>query len=523
MPDDDSSSSDDQEFPLDALPPWLEEMAREVARSSQTDPAMPATVGLSVLSASVAKKARVVMPGASFPLHLWTTVVAGPGEAKSKVFGAMSAPLDHVQEAITSPVSVDEGDGTSPLVHREPRYAHLDSFLDDDDDTGVAEASQPEAVPSPPEVSLAAVSSAIAARQVRFGANVPVVLVENDITPTVLYDLLAEQVSAVLLVSPEAGFEDWLTGGRVASVEQSAMNQIWDGDSRSRRRRDRVMRLRHPALSMAIAMQPVPASAFASNHRLRGVGFTLRSLWCLPRSTRGWKLAPFPSSSGSIFESYAAHLRFLLRIGWDVRPDRPHGMDTSPAATRVFNEFFNELEVQIRPNGELSEVADVVERLRTNVPRIAGCLHIGLYAAERGEGVFLDPIDEDTMNRAVRIGRWFLNQAISMFSMNRAAGLVQVDFVSAIDRFMSGRDDWTGTASSLLDELKRSFPSDSRGSDWPGGPQALSSFLHKNERILLNRGVGWSRRSGRERRIHLFRVDDVTSDDDDDDVQPEGE
>jgi replicative DNA helicase len=92
-------------FPIDVYPGWLAAMVDGVARFTQTDPAMAGTVALAVLSACAGGRLEVEpIRGWREPVNLYLAVIADPGEMKSPVHGALTAPLERVQAELTERV-----------------------------------------------------------------------------------------------------------------------------------------------------------------------------------------------------------------------------------------------------------------------------------------------------------------------------------------------------------------------------------------------------------------------------------
>ena len=88
------SDADVPDFPLDVLPPWLGVWAAEQARAVQAPADLPALLGLAVLSFTTAKKISVeIKPGWHEPTNLYVAVALAPGEGKSPIFAAATAPL----------------------------------------------------------------------------------------------------------------------------------------------------------------------------------------------------------------------------------------------------------------------------------------------------------------------------------------------------------------------------------------------------------------------------------------------
>ncbi|MDQ6949778.1 MAG: DUF3987 domain-containing protein, partial [Actinomycetota bacterium] len=91
------------EFPLDCLPPWLDEYVRSLAESTQTPSDLPGFLVLSVLAACAGGRVRLqVRPGWEEPLNLYVAVALPPGERKSAVFAEVTAPLAEFEAALAA-------------------------------------------------------------------------------------------------------------------------------------------------------------------------------------------------------------------------------------------------------------------------------------------------------------------------------------------------------------------------------------------------------------------------------------
>ena len=81
-------------FPVGCLPPVLIEMVELISETVQVMPEMPASVALSVLSLCLQGKAKIsYSPFWSEELNLYILISASPGERKSPVFRALTAPV----------------------------------------------------------------------------------------------------------------------------------------------------------------------------------------------------------------------------------------------------------------------------------------------------------------------------------------------------------------------------------------------------------------------------------------------
>ena len=99
------SDIDVPEFPIDALPPWLGVWAAQQGHAVQAPVDLPALLGLAVLSFTTAKKIAVeIKPGWLEPTNLYVAVALAPGEGKSPVFAAATAPLREWEQEIRARV-----------------------------------------------------------------------------------------------------------------------------------------------------------------------------------------------------------------------------------------------------------------------------------------------------------------------------------------------------------------------------------------------------------------------------------
>ena len=79
----------------------------------------------------------------------------------------------------------------------------------------------------------------------------------------------------------------------------------------------------------------------------------------------------------------------------------------------MWNEFYNEAEAELRFGGKLYHFTDWGSKLPGAVARISGLLHMSRY----GHKSERTPIDSDTMNGAIAIGRYYMEHAIVTFEL----------------------------------------------------------------------------------------------------------
>ena len=88
-------------FPLDALPPVLADMVRDVAAVTQTPPDLAGTMALGVVGAVCSRRVDVEIGRTHVePLNLYCAAVAASGERKGPALRAMLAPVYALQRKL---------------------------------------------------------------------------------------------------------------------------------------------------------------------------------------------------------------------------------------------------------------------------------------------------------------------------------------------------------------------------------------------------------------------------------------
>lgn len=81
-------------FPIEALPTVLQNYVNQISTALQVHPDMPSALSLAVLAACVQGKTKIsITPEWQEELSLYTAVITEPGERKSAVFSALTAPI----------------------------------------------------------------------------------------------------------------------------------------------------------------------------------------------------------------------------------------------------------------------------------------------------------------------------------------------------------------------------------------------------------------------------------------------
>ncbi|OHV44900.1 YfjI family protein [Pseudofrankia sp. BMG5.36] len=372
-------------FPVDVYPGWLADYVRAVATFTQTDPAMAGAVALAVLSTCAGGRLEVEpRPGWREPVNLFLAVVADPGERKSPVHGALTAPLlaaEHTLAARVEPVA-KENAALRDIAGRAAEQAKNVAARADNDRRA--------------DLTAEAVVAALAAEAV----TVPSLprLFADDATPEALTSLMADNGGRMALISDEGGIFDTLAGRFSAAPN---LDPYLKGHAGRPMRVDRKGRdaefIPRPALTVGVMIQPSVLRKFGADADLSGRGLVARFLFVLPASLAGWRDVNSPPIPDHITDTYARTIHGLAATlaEWED----PAVITLTPDADTIRTAHAEHVENQLRPGGEYHAMREWANKLPGTTLRIAGLLHM---AHHPGDG-WRHPIDAEQMRGAVHL------------------------------------------------------------------------------------------------------------------------
>jgi hypothetical protein len=254
----------------------------------------------------------------------------------------------------------------------------------------------------------------IAAQIAEYKEIKPMKLYVDDITTEKLASVLSDNDGRAAIISSEGGIFDTLAGIYTKTVNIDVMLKGYSGDVI---RVDRIGRdsetILNPVLTILLMTQPNVISEVLSNSKFRGRGLTARFLYCMPVSSVGKRKFMSAPVEQEVYREYEMCLKNILE---DEYPEQPEIITLSREAEMLISEFSEELEPKILT--EYKEIADWVGKLVGNTLRIAGLL---CRAGVRQSHDFLDVneplvVDEETMTKAIKVGRYYLSHAQAAFS-----------------------------------------------------------------------------------------------------------
>ena len=384
-------------FPVEMLPDTGREMIEIAAECYQVDVGLPATVFLGVLATALQKKVEVSLGTHKEPVNLFLISVLPSGERKSPTFREMTSPVYEYQEAqaetMASEIRKSEIDHyilSQRLKEQQGKAAKSKTPVDREEITKEARATADELAKNPI-------------------IKAPVYAVD-DITPESLGIVMSENDEKISIMSAEGDIFSILAGRYNGSPNLGLCLKGYSGDPYSNHRVGRKSySMKSPALTLSITVQPDIIADIGQNKTFRGLGLLARNLYSADTPRAGYRLRTRAEIPPEIQKRYSRHLKDLLAVS----PESPHVLQLTDAASQIWDDFYNDVEMSMRPGGQLEGLKDWGSKLPGNVARIAGLLH----CAKHGEEAVRKDISDETTINAVVIGRYYLAHALAAFGM----------------------------------------------------------------------------------------------------------
>lgn len=400
------------EFPLQALPAWCAAYAAALADATQTPADLAGMIVLAALATCAGGRVRVeVRPGWSEPLNLYVLVALPPGERKSAVFEAVTAPLSAFGE--------ERAVALAPVI---TEAAIRRRALERAADTAQKEAARARTESAREAAILRATGLATEAEAVKVPASFR--LLADDATPEALASLLAEQGGRMAVLSPEGGVFSQMAGRYSMGRATSANLEVYlKGHAGDRLRVDRKGRppeyVRQPALTIGVAIQPGVLRAMAEIPELRELGVLARFLYALPLSRMGSRAADPDPVPASLAHEYASKLCVLAR---SLDAASPRLIRFSAAGQHQLNDYAAILEPRLGEQGDLRPMADWAGKLSGAIARVAGLVHL----AGRAQSAWVEKVELDTVDAAISVGDYAIAHAQAAFALMGADPVVEL-------------------------------------------------------------------------------------------------
>ncbi len=348
------------------LPSWAGDYARALAAATETPPELAAGMILVTCAAAAVRHLRVqVKPDYFEPCNLWVVVALPPGNRKSAVQGAATAPLaawerDQAKNMKTEITRISSECKTLDARVKAKRNEAARAKTPEQADALAKEVADLEADPR----------------------DVPVTpqIWTSDTTPERLGILLADHGECMAWLSSEGGVFDLLQGRYSNAIPN--LDLVLKAHSGDSERVDRVGRppvlLQSPRLSIGLSPQPDVLRGLATKPGFRGRGLLGRFLYLLPPSPLGFRTLESTPVPENIRDAYESGVRAML--DWEPVTDghgdqQPHVLHLSDEAYTEWLDFARAIEVQMRPNRQFEHFTDWAGKASGAAARLAGVLH----------------------------------------------------------------------------------------------------------------------------------------------------
>lgn len=391
-------------FPIEALPPALENYAREVAESKQVAEDMAAVAALGVVSLAVQGKFQVTAtPGWTQPLNLYEIIVARPSDRKTPVLNAVMGPvyeyIQTINELRKEEVKIYNNNINILTKRKNSIIEHLGhSLVMDAKGAKDAKATENDLLEVQAELS-----------RLEDAPVRPLKLLSDDTTPEALARKMADNGGKMAIVSSEGGIFDIIAGRYSDRVNLDIFLKSYDGESITvDRKSGESLQIPYPILTILLMTQPRVLTTIMENEDFRGRGFLARFLYSIPQSKVGTRRY----GTGDISDQAKLAYRVLLKTLLDI-PERedPPCIQFSMEAHKLSEDFFYWLEPQLTE--ELEPIESWAAKFHGGIVRIAALLHCCQYIGDAASV----PISGDTFLRARRIGEYFLGHAKAAFCL----------------------------------------------------------------------------------------------------------
>ena len=385
-----------QEFPVYCLPDSLGQYVKAVSVATQTPPEMAGILSLGVLATLFQRRYTLeVRPGWTEPLSMFVAAVAGPGERKSSVMKAMTAPLYAYESRRRQSDRLETARQNarrevlqrriealkSGKAKRTPaEMEELDNLLDELDSTPERE---------------------------------PFRLLADDSTPEKLTDMLDRCGGCLTICSAEGGVFDNMSGRYDGG---SGFDVYLKGHAGDAIAVDRIGRrgnmISEPRLSMMLTVQPEVISGIMSNRAMKGRGLCARFLYAWCPSFLGRRQSDPPPVPEDVHRAYSCTVVKALEAGESAVL---HG-DAEFNALRA--QYQDGVERELLGEG-LEEIRDWGGKLVGAVCRTAALFHCWQYPEDAGAR----PLGREELQRAIMLGDYLSASARRAYGVLNAGGV----------------------------------------------------------------------------------------------------
>jgi putative DNA primase/helicase len=394
--------SKSEPFPIECLPDKIKAAFVEAQQNIQAPMPIIVASGLSALSLAAQSKIDVARnENLTSPVSLYSLVIAESGDRKSSADKAFTDAVRQYQNEVT--------EQNKPLMQNY--FTELAAWQAERDGClrAIKQAAGTDKIDKPKE-ALKEIDSDEPTRP-----HNPQYLYQN-FSIEGLRKGLSEWPSAGIF-SAEAG----AVFGSYGMKKESALdtlgcfNSFWSGEPISfKRLTSDSGDLQNCRLTISLAIQQGALDEFLKQNGslARSSGFWARCLICCPESLQGTRMYREPAKDWPHVSAFNKRIREILD-----RPDRfddagrlqPDLMKLSEGAKKIWVEYYNAVESELKPAGDLTEIRDFASKSAEQAARIAALLE---YFCTGNLEISLE-----SMQSGAVLAGWYLVEAQRYFGL----------------------------------------------------------------------------------------------------------
>jgi hypothetical protein len=378
-------------YPVNALGECLGAAARAIADTVKVSDALAAQSVLSAAAMAAQPHANVLRDGQLIPLSLFALTIAESGDRKSTADRLALRSHHQYQRELIEAFKAEERE----FIDRQDAYQRARSVILD------RSKGNPESV-----------AMELSKLQKPHVPPSPFVLAEEPTLEGLHKSLLYGHPSQGIF-SDEGG---QFFGGYVSKPENllrsvAGLCRLWDGSPILRTRAAQgESAARHGCrLSAHLMIQPIVATSVLSNSVMQGQGFLARFLIAWPQSLAGTRFYENADpNSDQRLKRYWQRMDHLLNLKPTIDESgelTPKILPLEPQALPIWIAEHDDIEAQLGRGGDMLDIKPTAAKHAENVLRIAGILAV----VDNSEVITLT-----TINRAVELMRWYLNEALRL-------------------------------------------------------------------------------------------------------------
>lgn len=392
------------EFPLETLPPVLQNYVKEVSMSYQVPYDLPASLVLAACATAIGKQYNVqIKPDWIEPCNIFVGIAMPPASRKSPVFKAVMTPIEEAEhrEWNKNKDLIKENNNKRSITEKKIKKATSEILKanNSDEEKEIYERIEQLENELPNKVQ-------------------PLRLIADDVTPEKMTSLLAENNGRLSIMSAEGGIFDTI-GGRYSNNAPN-IDVLLKGHDGDMIRVDRMGRdseiIYDPALTLGLTFQPSIIQNILKQPSFRGRGLLGRFLYVMPKNIIGYRNIDTPSINPGIKVAYLNFIRTLISDLLDFEKDnhkKPLSLHLSDEARHIFRQYEVTQERHLRLGGLLSDITDWGGKLSGRVARLMGILHVAKYGSES----INYKIDKETVLNATKLGDYYTKHALIAFTL----------------------------------------------------------------------------------------------------------